>query len=120
MQFIETSLCGVVGLVESLKGQGTKVVAYVNKLDQFGQHVGSQKIVILAFNDAERVVLRNNTRKGDFIVIRNGMLELNTNQENSEVKKFPALVRCNWYNQLSIIEGNNYRNLSGRKESTIA
>ena len=120
MQFLEANACGIIGAIEPLNGSGLKVVVFVNKIDQYGQQVGSQKINVVVFNDAERIVLKNNARAGDTMVIRNGYLEINQNQDPNAKHKFSTVIRCNWYNQVSIISGTNHQTLMNRSRPTTA
>ena len=117
-QYIETNACGIIGHIEKMNGKGTSVLLYINELDRNGQQIGSQSIYIQLFNDAERVLLRNNAAVGDTLIIRNGILKLA--HKTPQGQEVLTSIRCNWYTQISVIAKSNFYTLVGRNHASVA
>ena len=120
MQFLDVNAVGIIGHISRMNNKGTRVVLYVNLLDDRGNRIGRERLNVSLFNDAERTVLKNNAKIGDTLIINSGKLSLNQNQEDNSESKIGPTVRCTWYRQVAVVAGNNHQTLIGRNHTATA
>lgn len=121
VQFIRSDAKGIIGYIGSMRGSGTQVVLYINHLDKYGQMVGRQKIHVALFNDAERALLKNNARVGDTLMLDGAILCSPPPRKESDTSEgYSAHLKCTWYNQITVIAGNNHQTLMSRNPSITA
>ena len=112
LQHSQVDILGVLGHFKKLNGNGTNISVYVNYIDDHGNHVSSDLFSVTLFHDAEKVFLRANPRKGDQIVIRNGVLRL----RSSGGSVYPNII-CNYGAQILVIGSENHSTLVRRAEA---
>ena len=84
IQFLDVNATGIIGHISRLNNKGTRVIVYVNHIDERGNQIGRERLCVFLYNDAERTVLKNNAKPGDTLIIRDGKLSLNQSEENGE------------------------------------
>ena len=119
IQFLDVSATGIIGHISRLNNKGTRVIVYVNHIDERGNQIGRERLCVFLYNDAERTVLKNNAKPGDTLIIRDGKLSLNQSEENDESISKPTVL-CTWYKQVSVVAGNNHQTLVGRNHTAVA
>ena len=108
-QFITVDLKGIVGEVRPIKG-GTLIVVYINETDNQGNFVKTQKVFVNLFNNAQRAVLKRNTKKGDGILILKGNYNTFSHPDGSTL----SAVVCNFADQIAIFANENHDILDQR------
>ena len=119
IQFLDVNATGIIGHISRLNNKGTRVIVYVNHIDERGNQIGRERLCVFLYNDAERTVLKNNAKPGDTLIIRDGKLSLNQSEENDESISKPTVL-CTWYKQVSVVAGNNHQTLVGRNHTAVA
>ncbi len=119
IQFLDVNAVGIIGHISRMNNKGTRIVLYVNLLDERGNQVGRERLNVSLFNDAERTVLKNNAKNGDTLIINGGKLSLNQTEDGSQSKLGPSVL-CIWYRQVAVIAGNNHQTLISRSHSAVA
>lgn len=120
MQHLSIDAVGIIGHISRMNNKGTRIALYVNKIDERGNITGREKVNVSLFNDAERTVLKNNAKIGDTLLIFNGSLSLNQNQEDNSESKIGPSVTCTWYRQVAVVAGNNHQTLISRNHTATA
>ena len=121
VQFIRADAKGIIGYIGSMRGSGTQVVLYVNQLDKYGQIVGRQKIHVALFNDAERALIKNNAKVGDLLFIDGATLCTPPPRKEGDTSEgYVAHLKCSWYNQITVVAGNNHQTLMNRNSTITA
>ena len=119
IQFLDVNATGIIGHISRLNNKGTRVIVYVNHVDERGNQIGRERLCVFLYNDAERTVLKNNAKPGDTLIIREGKLSLNQTEENGELVSKPTIL-CTWYKQVSVVAGNNHQALMSRNHTAVA
>ena len=119
LQFLNVEAEGVIGHISTNQGQkGTRVTLYINKMDQYGNHTSTERIVVTLYNDAERYFLKNNARVKDLLTLRDAPLSLNQGRDGDD--KYPPSIACHYYRQVRLTAHENHMTLIGRKQSVSA
>lgn len=119
IQFLDVNATGIIGHISRLNNKGTRVIVYVNHIDERGNQIGRERLCVFLYNDAERTILKNNAKPGDTLIIRDGKLSLNQSEENGESISKPTVL-CTWYKQVSIVAYNNHQTLISRNHTAVA
>lgn len=118
MQYLHTNAIGIIGHISKLTNKGTRIVLYVNLIDEHGNQTGRERINVSLFNDAERTVLKNNAKIGDTLIITGGILSLNHDEKGDS--KLGASILCTWYRQVALVAGSNHQTLISRNHQAVA
>lgn len=119
LQFLNVDAEGVIGHISTNANQkGTRVTLYINKMDQYGNHTGTERIVVTLYNDAERYFLKNNARVKDILHLSDAPLSLN--QDSNGDNKYPPSIVCHYYRQVRVTAHENHLTLMSRKQSVSA
>lgn len=121
LQFLRSDAKGVIGYIGTMRNSGTQVVLYVNLLDRYGQVIGKQKVHVALFNDAERSLLKNNARVGDMLFIDGATISTPpARKQGDDHEGYVAHLKCSWYNQVTVVAGDNHLKLAERQLSFTA